>query len=198
MTPADAARRARPPVRERLLLVADELFYAEGINSVGIDRLLAEAGVAKASLYQHFASKDELVAAYLQRRLDLAQSVLDRRMADVTGTPAERIVGFFELLGAWMTGPAFRGCPFINAAAEFPQADHVVRQVVVAHRTRTLARFRKLIADLEPEDPDALAWSLMLAYDGALVAADLGSGEEAGRAAVATVRRLLDLPAPPA
>jgi AcrR family transcriptional regulator len=191
MPPVSPSRSPRPPVRDRLLAVADQLFYAEGIHVVGIDRLLAEAGVAKASLYQHFSSKDDLVAAYLQRRLDLGQDELDRRMAQVEGTSAERIVALFEILGKWMAGRAFRGCPFINAAAEYPQAGHPVQKVIAEHRARTLARFRALVADLGTDEPEALAESLMLLYDGALVAADLGSGRRAGRSVVTTVRRLL-------
>ena len=185
------SRIGRPPVRERLLTVADRLFYAEGIHAVGIDRVLAEAGVAKASLYQHFASKDDLVVAYLQVRIDKGQDYLDRQMASVDGTPADQIVSFFEILGSWMAGPAFRGCPFINAAAEFPQADHPVHGAVVEHRLRTRSRFRVLAADLAIDDPDSLADSFMLLYDGALVAADLDSGLDPGRAVVATVRRVL-------
>lgn len=190
MSPASTSRSPRPPVRDRLLDVADELFYAEGIHAVGIDRLLAEAGVAKASLYQHFSSKDDLVAAYLQRQLDRGQDDLDRRMARVEGSPAERIVVLFELLGKWMASRAFRGCPFINAAAEYPDADHPVQQVIAEHRARSLARLRALVAQLKTEEPE-LADSLMLLYDGALVAGDLGSGRKAGRSVVATVRRLL-------
>jgi AcrR family transcriptional regulator len=178
-----------------MLAVADALFYAEGIRAVGIDRLLAESGVAKASLYQHFGSKDELVAAYLHRRIDRWQGYLDRTLPDVEGGSAAQIVTVFELLGAWMTGEAFRGCPFINAAAEFPAADHPAHRAAVEHRTRMRARFAGLTAGLaDVDDPDGLADSLMLLYDGALVAADLGSGVAAAGTVVATVRRLLARP----
>ena len=171
---------------------ADVLFYERGINTVGVNELVEHAGVAKTSLYLHFSSKDELAAAYLQRRLDSGQADLDRRMERVRGAPAERIVALFKILSAWMAGPTFRGCPFINAAAEFPQADHPVHKVIAEHRTRTLARFRTLADDVgPPEDAEALAKSLMLLYDGALVAADLGSAKDAGRSVVATVRRLV-------
>lgn len=186
-----ASALADLPARERLLAVADELFYAEGIRAVGIDRLLVEAGVAKASLYQHFASKDELVAAYLQRRIDVNQAYLDHKLAEVEGGPTDRIVAFFEILGRWMTGPGFRGCPFINAAAEFPQATHPAHRAVKDHRARNRARLLELAAARPGDDPETLVTTLMMLYDGALVAADLDSADAASHALAFAVRHLL-------
>jgi AcrR family transcriptional regulator len=186
----------RFPARERLLETADALFYAEGIHSVGIDRLLAESGVAKATLYQHFRSKDALVVAYLERRLSRGQDRLDTALAAwdahrPAAPPAERVVAVFELLAQWMTDPGFRGCPFINAAAEHPEPGSPVLRTVLEHRARTRARFRELAEPLPGEDPAALAAVLLALYDGALVSADLGDPREAAATAVPAVRRLL-------
>src|SRR5690242_17662585 len=106
--------------RERILDVADELFYGRGIHATGVDEIVARSGAAKTTLYAHFSSKDQLVASYLQRRSDSWKDYLGRELAAYGGEPAERIDRVFELLTEGCVYPDFRGCPFINAAAEFP------------------------------------------------------------------------------
>jgi AcrR family transcriptional regulator len=182
---------------QRLLATADELFYADGIRAVGIDRLLAEAGVAKASLYQHFGSKDELVGAYLQRRVDRWHGFLDDALAASDAAPDEQIRSVFALIAAWMTEPGFRGCPFINAAAELPDPAHPGRLAVAEHRARNRERFRALAEAMGAADPEALAASLVLVYDGALVAADCGPADAAAAALLDTVDRVLAGAVPP-
>ena len=108
---------AATSVRDRLLAAADELFYAEGIHTVGIDRVIERAGVAKASLYSTFGSKDELVRAYLLRRHERRQRRLTTAIADLDG-PRAKLLGIFDYLGESYRQPTFRGCPFINANAE--------------------------------------------------------------------------------
>jgi AcrR family transcriptional regulator len=181
---------------ERLLTTADRLFYAEGIRSVGIDRVLAESGVAKASLYQHYGSKDALVAAYLARRVDDWHGFLDAAIERSDDAPAAQLLATFELLAAWMTEPGFRGCPFINAAAELPDPAHPGRAAVADHRTRTRARFVELAEQMGVAEPDELGASLVLVYDGALVAADLGSPDAAAATLLRVVRDLVEAAAP--
>ena len=101
----------------RLLAAADELFYEEGVHTVGIDRIIERAGVAKASLYNTFGSKDELVRAYLAARQDARQARILDRIARFT-TPRERLLGVFDALGELFAEPGFRGCAFMNASAE--------------------------------------------------------------------------------
>src|SRR5438067_5940045 len=112
-TPTDT----KPSPRERLLAAAAALFYAEGVHTVGIDRVIARAGVAKATLYSAFGSKDGLIRAYLDRRREAMAERLTRQLARYD-TPRERMLGVFEALGRSFALPGFHGCPFQNATAE--------------------------------------------------------------------------------
>src|ERR1700712_1525754 len=110
---------ARTSARERLLTAADELFYEEGIHSVGIDRIIERAGVAKASLYNTFGSKDELVRGYLQSRHEARQARLTTKLARYDD-PRDRLLGVFDVMDELFAEPRFRGCAFLNASAEAP------------------------------------------------------------------------------
>jgi AcrR family transcriptional regulator len=164
---------ATPSARERLVDVAARLFYAEGIHAVGVDRVIAEAGVAKATLYAHFASKDELVAAYLARHSDRWASAVEQRVArSEWGPAASRPMALvaFDVLAERAASPGYRGCPFINAAAEFPEPGPVADQVS-AHRRRVRETFSDLIG-APGREPGLLAVIVAL-YDGAMSAAYL-------------------------
>jgi len=166
--------------RDRLLATASDIFYREGINGVGVDRILSEAGVTRATMYRHFDGKEALVVAYLERE-DLAL----REMFAQAGQSGFRED---ELLGAVIDGIAMdianrhtRGCPFINAAAEFPSPNSSVREVVSRHR----AWFRETLEHIAKaaglKDPDSVAASLVLLRDAALVGAYLDGAESVQR-----------------
>lgn len=162
---------ATSSARERLLDVAYRLFYTEGIHAVGVDRVIAEAGVAKATLYAHFASKDELVAAYLARHSDRWAAAVEQRAALARSAPATPIaLTPFDVLAERAAGPDYRGCPFINAAAELPGPGPVADQIA-AHRRRVRATFSVLIG--EPGSDLALLAMIVALYDGAMSAAYL-------------------------
>ena len=166
------APRKRQAARDRLLRAADQLFYEEGVYSVGIDRVIAEAGVAKGSLYYVFGSKDELVRAYLggrseQWRVHMAHE-LDARYT----TARDRLVGVFEVLAEGCAAPGFRGCPFINASAE-ARPGGVVQEATDSHRAWVRELLSALAREAGAVDPDGLAAQLTLLYDGAMVAAQL-------------------------
>src|SRR5271170_868594 len=110
---------AGPHARERLLAAADELFYREGVQTVGIDRIISHAGVAKASLYNIFGSKEELVRAYLEGRHARTGERISRALTRFR-TPRERLLGVFDAQGEQFTDPAFNGCAFVMASAEAP------------------------------------------------------------------------------
>src|SRR6201990_194804 len=113
------ASASRPSARERLLAAANELFYNEGVHTVGIDRVIEQAGVAKASLYNTFGSKDELVGAYLEgRHASMAARIM--RSLEKYRTPREKLLGVFEAQGELFTEPGFRGCAFVSASSESP------------------------------------------------------------------------------
>src|ERR1700744_5888508 len=114
--------------RERLLEAAGELFYADGVQSVGIDRVIERAGVAKASLYATFGSKEELVRAYLELRAQLRRDGITRRVQTLEG-PRARLLAVFDVLSESAADPAYRGCAFVNASAEGPRDQNTVSQV---------------------------------------------------------------------
>lgn len=180
----------RGSARERLLSAASELFYEDGVNSVGIDRVIEHAGVAKASLYSSFGSKDELVRAYLRAR----QEQRERRIAEKLtscGTPRERLLGVFDLLGERFADPNFRGCAFLRASAESRSGDSV-RQVCDDSRAWLRTLFTDLGREAGVADADQLARQLVLLYDGALVGAQMDRDATAARTARFVAEAMLD------
>lgn len=157
-------------VRQRLLEAADRLFCAEGIRAVGIDRVLTEAGAAKASLYTHFGCKDELVAAHVEYRTAMAReqiSVYVERFA-----PAERALRFFDWVIEWAGQADFRGCPLQHVVAELPDPDHPARRGVSAQRQWLHEQFSQWAADAGCEQPAAMADAMQVLFDGAIAAAE--------------------------
>jgi AcrR family transcriptional regulator len=174
-------RRRESPARRRVLDAASSLFYAEGVHAVGIDRVIAEAGVAKATFYHHFPSKDALVCAYLEGE----DARVRQLMAPAGDTPQDRVLWVFEALGEHTCGPGFRGCAFINAAAEYPDRDHPVRRVIAVHRAWLHGVLRDLLAAGHHPDPPRTATMLMMLRDGLVVGGDLDDPAEA-RAVIRT------------
>ncbi len=179
-----------PSARERLLAAAAELFYAEGVHTVGIDRVIERAGVAKATLYSTFGSKDELVRAYLTERLTARQQWFERLLARYD-TPRERLLGVFDALRKSFADPRFRGCAFVNASAE-GRPGGAAEEVSDAARRWLNDLFRGLAADVGVADPDALAAQLVLLYDGATVTARMQRDPSAAVTARAMAEVLLD------
>ena len=180
------------PARERILGVADRLFYERGIHAVGVDTIVAESGAAKTTLYHHFASKDELVAAYLRGRSARWRTHLDAELDAHPGPPTERILHVYDLLGAWFAEPGFRGCPFINACAEFADPEHPAAVAAREHRARLRETVTGLCSDAGARQPGELAAQLLLLYDAAMVAAQVQGTPEAAttaRTAAATLLR---------
>jgi AcrR family transcriptional regulator len=150
-------------MRERILETADRLFYSQGIRAVGVDTVAAEIGISKRTLYNYFPSKDELIVAYLQRRL--------RPMPASNLPPAEQILGNFERLERTFSAGVFRGCPFVNAVAEIKESSHAANKVAFAFKEQRRLWFRDLLAKLKVKDPDTLALQLQILADGAIAAA---------------------------
>lgn len=180
----------RLSARDRLLAAADELFYEEGVHTVGIDRIIERAGVAKASLYNTFGSKDELIRAYLEGRYVARQKRLTRFIARYD-TPRERLLGVFDALGSFAAEPGFRGCAFINASAESLPGGPV-EEVSDQSRAWTRQLFTELAEAAEVADPAGLAEQLVLLYDGATVGARMDRTAATGVAARAMAATLLD------
>ena len=186
------ATTTRPSAaRERILATAFELFYARGIRGVGIDLIIARSGVAKATFYKHFPSKDDLVVAYLDT-VDGVWSGQLRAAADAAGPePADQLVGMFDALANACRREGYRGCAFINAAAE-SQPGTAVHDRTVAHKSAVLAWVRGLAQRAGARDPAALARSLTLLLDGGLASGSLDAAPEAPAVAKASARALVD------
>jgi AcrR family transcriptional regulator len=158
------AGTVRPSARERLLAAANELFYNEGVHTVGIDRVIEQAGVAKASLYNTFGSKDELVRAYLQARHDnVAQRIT--QAVERYDTPRERLLAVFEGQGELFAQPDYRGCAFNRASAESHPGD-ATEQAAEAYRRWVRGLLTELATQAGVPEPDVLARQLHLLYDG--------------------------------
>jgi AcrR family transcriptional regulator len=187
-----AATVATPRVsaRERLLAAADELFYAEGVHTVGIDRIIEQAGVAKATLYNNFGSKEELVKAYLEsRHIGMAEKIT--RLVERQDTPRERLLAVFDAVGELFEQPGFRGCAFVSATAEAP-AGGLIEQASRENRTWVNALFADLAEQAGAADPRGLARQLHLLYDGASLAANLDHDPAAAVYARNAAAALLD------
>jgi AcrR family transcriptional regulator len=174
-----------------LLAAANELFYAEGVHTVGIDRVIERAGVAKASLYSTFGSKDELVRAYLKGRADARQKRITERLA-LHSSARAKVLAIFELLGETASDPAFRGCAFVNATAEGPRDENRLMQVCADSRAWMQSLFTDLARECGAKDADRLGRQLALVYDGAITASSMERGAEPAREARSMAEMLLD------
>lgn len=176
--------------RDRILDAAFRLFYARGIKAVGVDLIIAESGVAKATFYKHFPAKDELVLAYLDR-VDGVWSGQLRAAAEAAGPdPAEQLVGLFDALGTACRREGYRGCAFINTAAEAVPGTPV-HERTVAHKEAVLAWVRELASQAGAADPARLARSLTLLLDGGLADGALAADPEAAATAKESARLLV-------
>ncbi|WP_406437366.1 TetR/AcrR family transcriptional regulator [Streptomyces sp. NBC_01613] len=184
----------RLPARDRILDTASTLFYAHGIQAVGVDRLIAESGVAKATLYKHFPSKDDVVIAYLRRMDDNWRRHL--RSAALAGgeTPREQLFGVFVALEKTAREGRL-GCAFINAVAEYLPGS-AVHAVAAEHKHAVRAWVRDLATSAGARDPDTLAFQLTLLIDGTLAATRVEHAGAAAGAAKQAARDLLDAACP--
>jgi AcrR family transcriptional regulator len=176
--------------RERLLAAANELFYDEGVHTVGIDRVIERAGVAKASLYNTFGSKDELVRAYLHGRRDANVRRITDAMSTGT-TPRDKLLAIFESQAPVFARSDFRGCAFVAAAAE-SGVDTDVQREADTYRHWLRDTFRELAREGGAADPEATSRRLQLVYDGAITLARMDRDPEAARTSRAVAALVID------
>jgi AcrR family transcriptional regulator len=184
-----ATSPTRRSARERLLAAADELFYEHGINTVGIDRVIEHAGVAKASLYDCFGSKEALIRAYLQGRGDKRQARISERMAQQS-TARDKILCVFDALAEVVAQPNYRGCAFQKASAE-AVAGGAIKSTCDELRGWIRAQFTDLAREANASDPELIGQQLMLLYDGASATAYLDGDKHAPQGARAMAANLL-------
>ena len=170
-------------MKERILETADRLFYLRGIRAVGVDAIAAEIGISKRTLYNHFPSKDELIAAYLERRFTRAPAS-DK-------PPVEQILGTFDRLERGFASKGFRGCPFVNAVAELGPDDQSVGKIAVAFKESRRIWFRDLLVQIGVADPEGLATQLTLLVDGSIAQDLVRNDPSMARAAKEAAKVLL-------
>ncbi|ANJ12062.1 MULTISPECIES: TetR/AcrR family transcriptional regulator [Streptomyces] len=186
---ANGGSRTRTPARERLLQAANELFYGEGVQTVGIDRVIEHAGVAKASLYNTFGSKEGLVCAYLESRHERSRDRITRTLTRFR-SPREQLLGVFDAQGEAFTDPSYNGCAFVRATAEAPE-DSSVRHAAEKYRAWILGLFTELADAAGYAGPEELARRLRLLYDGAEQAARMDHDPSAATTAREAAAALL-------
>jgi AcrR family transcriptional regulator len=170
-------------MRERILAAADRLFYGQGIRAVGVDTVAAKAGISKRTLYNHFPTKGDLIAAYLSRRSAPLPASGD--------PPGAQILAAFDRLERMFAGADFRGCPFVNAVSELGAPRHPVRKLALRFKEQRRTWFRALLVELGVSDPEGLATQLHLLSEGAIAAALVRGDPGVARSAKDAARTLL-------
>jgi AcrR family transcriptional regulator len=154
--------------RTRLLTTASRIFYAEGIHAIGVDRIVAEAKVTRATFYRHFPGKEDLVLAYLQGADQAIRGQVQTAAADLPPTDAVRAVA--ASIADGIRSPGFRGCAFLNAVAEYPDPGHPVHQAVLTHRQWFLETINTLMAGIDEASAEPAAQHFVMLRDGAMAA----------------------------
>ena len=184
----ESHKTAAPSPAERILAAADRLFYLHGIRAVGVDAVAAEAGVSKRTLYNYYATKDDLIAAYLVARF--------QQVAPSDAPAREQLLGYFDHLERRFASPGYRGCPYVNAVAELCDPKHPAAGIALQFKEQRRQWMRALLERLGANDPEALATQLQLLVEGA-TAANLVRGDPAlARAARKAAEVLIDASVP--
>ena len=189
---ADTATRKPSDARQRLLTTARGIFYRDGIHSVGVDRVIAEAGITRATFYRHFPGKEHLVVAYLQAEDDSLRAQFSA--APGPGLSPEEMLGvIIDAIADDVSRNHTRGCPFINASAEYPDAESPVRRTVAAHRAWFRNELRTALEAAGRDDVAERAGVLVLLRDAALVGGYLDGPETIRATFVRTARQVAGL-----
>lgn len=179
--------------REKLVDRAMDLFYMYGIHSVGLDRILKDVGVTKTTFYNHFESKDELTCEVLRRRHEWEMKAFMDSVDEVSGGQARSaLLAIFDVLHKWFTEPDFRGCQFINAAAEFPSPHDPVHQEASRHKIATREWLREAAEKAGAEDPDDLGDKIMVLFEGAITLRQVIGDDQAAATARKVAKSLVD------
>lgn len=188
---SDSPTSARPSAKRDLLVAtAWKLFYRDGYRAVGIDTILAEAGVAKMTLYNHFASKEDLIVAVLEKRhRDFMASM--GAMVDEAPDGTAKVLAVFDWLRGWIEGAGFNGCAFIRAVAEYPSADDKPHQIAAQHKAAVIEWLIQLCREAGLRQPTALGRHLALLIEGAIVTAHTFGAGTVARSAKDAARHLI-------
>lgn len=173
--------------REELVQKALQVFYTHGFHATGMDKLVAETGISKTSMYKHFRTKEDLILATLRLRDEQFRNMVVRRVEELADTPRARLMASFDALVEWMESDAFNSCMFIKASSEYQDASHPIHRFSAEHKRMLRDFMEDLASQAGAEDPAALARQLMMVKEGAIVTAHLqgpgGVGADARAAA---------------
>lgn len=183
---AESARRAQ------LIETALRLFYRHGFHATGIDKVLAEAGTAKMTLYKHFGSKDALILACLAERDRLFRAWFESEIDRRAKTPRDRMLAVFDILEAWFKSRDFHGCLFINAAAEHAPSDDPIHLAASEHKQQVRGILERVAVDAGAKDPKQLASQIHLLMEGATVMAQVAGDAAAAQRARQAASALID------
>ena len=182
----------RTNYREKILDVAGDLFYRNGIHATGVDTIIAASDIARMTLYKHFPSKEALIEAVLRRQMEETRRLLEAIVGGEDTTPQERLDLLFDGLERTIQSPDFFGCPFINATAEYGNVSHPFHQLAAEYKRMYRDIIRRIVDPLAVSNPTALATQLFLLVEGALVSAQVGARQGVAAAARAAAHILLD------
>ena len=179
-------------VAERILTAADDLFYREGVRAVGIQRVIEEAGIAKASLYAHYPSKDDLVAACMDRRGQASRAAITAALDAAPADPRAKLLALFDFQREAVVDPGFHGCPVQKTHAELHQPDHPAFRVTAVHRQWLLDLLARLVKEAELTSPDYVAGALLVLFDGAIATTMVDGDPNASRYARLAAEQIID------
>jgi AcrR family transcriptional regulator len=172
--------------------VATDLFYANGFNATGVEKIICEAGVSKKTLYNHFTSKNELILAVLRKKDEMFRNDFVRRIEKLSTTPKGRLLAIFDALDQWFKDKDFCGCLFINAAAEFSQENDPRYIVCKEHKKLICDYIHKLTKSAGAKNAEELAQQINLLAEGAIVSANVGGDKNSAKKAQKIAQILLN------
>ena len=189
-TPERTRKKPGSRVREKLVETAADLFYRRGIENVGINEVIERSGVARMSLYYHFASKDDLIAAVLDHAAEIRLKTLEES-AEKGTDPRSRLLEIFRSLKGIVENEGFRGCAFINAATERADPSDPIHEQVARYKSALRGIFARLAREAGVPQPDLLAWQLLFLWDGALTEAYVQQRADLVDAAISAAETLV-------
>lgn len=182
----------RPNKRDELVRKALTVFYANGFHATGMDKLVAETGISKTSMYKHFRTKEDIILATLQLRDTNFRDWLYQRVADLAVTPKGQLLAIFDALEEWFLRPEFRGCMFIKASAEFQELDHPIHVQSAEHKRLLTEHFTKVASAAELRNHQDFTRQLMILKEGAIIMAVMGHSKNPAKDAKAAAQALID------
>ncbi len=178
--------------RGRLIHAAVPLIYLHGVQAVGIDQVVAEAGVTKSTFYKHFESRDELLICAVKLRDEWEAKAFDEAMRELGGDdPRAQLLAMFDVLDIWFNDPDFNGCQFINAAAEFPNPHDPIHKIAADHKRRGRDGFRDLAKEAGGSDPESFADQYTALIEGTLILRQVHGRNDAARVVKPAAEQLI-------